>query len=69
MLTTSHFGVDIRAHLSDAVEKCDVVLVLIGDKWITAASEDGQRRLDNPTNFVRIEVEIALSKRRRSTRS
>jgi hypothetical protein len=38
------------------------LLALIGDSWINAATKDGRRRLDNPADFVRLEIESALSR-------
>jgi class 3 adenylate cyclase len=54
-------GVDFRQHLIDAVSQCNVVLVLIGSRWLDV-SHGGQRRLDNPGDFVRIEIEAALAR-------
>jgi formylglycine-generating enzyme required for sulfatase activity len=45
--------------LDYAVNHCDVMLVVIGREWLTA-TQDGQRRLDSPTDFVRMEVEAGL---------
>jgi len=53
-------GVDFRRVLAEEVAKCDVMLVIIGRQWVTIVDESGQRRLDNPADFVRIEVEAAL---------
>ncbi len=55
-------GADFRRILSDEVAKCDVMLVVIGRQWVNIADEHGQRRLDNPNDFVRIEVEAALAR-------
>jgi hypothetical protein len=55
-------GVDFRTHLRDSVNQCDILLVMIGDRWLDARAEDGTRRLDEPTDFVRIEVEAALGR-------
>ena len=50
-------GVDFRAHLDEAVGRCDVLLAVIGDSWLE--SRDGERRLDDASDFVRIEIESA----------
>ena len=55
-------GVDFRSHLSDAVSKCDILLAVIGDSWLGAVPGSSERRIDNPTDFVRIEVEAALAR-------
>jgi hypothetical protein len=56
------FGVDFRKHLQTVIETCEVVLVIIGDRWLTIPNEGGQRRLEDPADFVRIEVEAALQR-------
>jgi hypothetical protein len=53
-------GVDFRKHLQGTVESCDVLLVVVGDRWLTASTVSGARRLDDPKDFVRIELEVAL---------
>ena len=55
-------GADFRKILRDAVAGCDVALVMIGRQWLTVQDGAGARRLDNPNDFVRIEVEAALSR-------
>jgi len=52
------FGDDFREHIDAAVGQCDVVLAVIGTKW--AGETDAHRRLDDPGDFVRIELESAL---------
>jgi formylglycine-generating enzyme required for sulfatase activity len=52
--------VDFHAYLDEAVSRARIVLVLIGHGWAEVRDEAGQRRLDNPDDFVRIEVESAL---------
>jgi DNA-binding XRE family transcriptional regulator len=48
--------------LAEQVAKCDVMLVIIGRQWATIADGSGQLRLDNPADFVRIEIEAALAR-------
>jgi hypothetical protein len=49
--------------LEQALRGSDVVLVVIGPRWLIAADDRGLRRLDNPADFVRREVELALQSR------
>lgn len=55
-------GVDFREHLTKAVAKSDMLLALIGDDWLTITNPQGKRRLDDPADFVRIEIEAALKR-------
>ena len=55
-------GLDFRKHLQQTVSSCDVVLVVVGDRWLTSTKVDGRRRLDDPKDFVRIELETALQR-------
>ena len=63
---TIPFGVDFREHLDRAVSKCDILLAVIGDRWLDirfqGGARQGQRRLDDPGDFVRIEIESALKR-------
>src|SRR4051794_30820142 len=52
-----HFARAIR----DAIVRSAVVLVIIGHAWADVRGEDGKRRLDDPDDFVRREVEEAFS--------
>jgi len=54
-------GRDFRARLQLAISQCDVCLAVIGEHWLDA-QKDGRRRLDDPRDFVRIEIESALSR-------
>jgi TIR domain len=58
-------GEDFVQVLADQVNACDVMLVLIGPKWLSATDEVGRRRLDDPQDFVRIEIDSALRLRKR----
>jgi hypothetical protein len=55
-------GVDFAKFLQDAIAQCDVLLAVIGPDWLDARDEQGRRRLDNPGDFVRIEIATALSR-------
>jgi hypothetical protein len=52
-------GLDFGRVLDDAVSSCVVMLVLIGPDWAELRDERG-RRLDDPNDFVRQEVEAGL---------
>lgn len=53
-------GDDFVRVLNEAVANAAVVLVLIGERWLDASDEHGNRRLDDPRDFVRVEVATAL---------
>ena len=55
-------GQDFVHVLEDKIAECDVFLALIGPKWLTEELVEGQRRLDDPQDFVRIEISRALSR-------
>lgn len=55
-------GHDFRVHIGQKVGACDYVIVVIGKAWLTACDEAGERRLDNPADFVRLEIEAALKR-------
>lgn len=56
------FGVDFIKRLNDEVASCDVLLAVIGRQWIDIRDADGQRRLDKPDDFVRVEISAALQR-------
>jgi hypothetical protein len=55
-------GDDFIEVITTAVGSCDVLLALIGGRWLTITGQDGRRRLDNPDDFVRVEIEAALAR-------
>jgi hypothetical protein len=55
-------GDDFVEVITSAVGSCDVLLALIGPQWLTIADERGRRRLDDPDDFVRLEIEAALAR-------
>jgi WD40 repeat protein len=54
-------GEDFHEVLGSSVAACDVLVALIGRDWLTVAANDGKRRIDHPDDWVRIEIESALS--------
>jgi hypothetical protein len=56
-------GDDFVERVAAAVGSCDVLLVLIGPQWLTISDENGHRRLDNPEDYVRLEIETALTRK------
>jgi hypothetical protein len=58
-------GLDFVRVLNDQVAECDVLISVIGKGWIDAHDETGARRLENPADFVRIEIESALAQDKR----
>jgi hypothetical protein len=55
-------GINFVKALRDEVAKCGVLLAVIGPHWLDVRNEDGTRRLDNPNDFVRIEIAVALQR-------
>lgn len=56
------YGVDYREHIRHWVNRCQVMLVIIGPDWLETKGQDGQRRLDDPEDWVRLEIEMALAR-------
>jgi formylglycine-generating enzyme required for sulfatase activity len=55
-------GRDFRSVLQETTASCDVMLVLIGRSWADARDDGGRVRLENPTDYVRLEIELALKR-------
>lgn len=55
-------GVDFVEVIENAVGNCEVLLALIGREWSDIADEKGARRLEDPHDFIRLEVATALSR-------
>jgi formylglycine-generating enzyme required for sulfatase activity len=54
------FGVDFREYIDGAVSQCAVLLAVIGPGWLGKTGES--RRIDNPGDWVRLEIEAALKR-------
>jgi TIR domain len=55
-------GVEFDTYINDAVGSCDVLIALIGPRWLTVADKNGLRRLDDPKDFTRLEILTALKR-------
>jgi hypothetical protein len=53
-------GQDFTKVLEAAVGTCRVLLAVIGQDWVDALDEGGRRRLEDPSDWVRVEIESAL---------
>jgi tetratricopeptide (TPR) repeat protein len=58
-------GSDFAEELLGRVRACSVLLVVIGPHWLTLANEAGQRRIDDPMDWLRREIVEALAHGRR----
>jgi hypothetical protein len=53
-------GIDFVTYLNTRVEACDLFLAVIGPDWLDAKSPTGSRRLDDPEDYVAVEIAAAL---------
>jgi TIR domain/Sel1 repeat len=56
-------GLDFAEVIEQAVSSCDALVALIGRQWLTITDDAGRRRLDNPEDFVRLEIAAALTRK------
>jgi len=56
-------GEDFVEAIEREVSSCHALIVLIGKQWLTLIAEDGRRRLDDPADFVRLEIATALKRK------
>lgn len=57
-------GANFEQAINTAVANCEVLIVLIGNTWASERAADGRARLDDPRDFVRLEVASALRARK-----
>jgi hypothetical protein len=59
-------AIDPGVHFGDAIvralDDCDAVLAVIGPAWVSASTPAGLRRLDQPDDYVRLELSTALAR-------
>lgn len=58
-------GTDFAEEIETALRSSAVLIALIGARWLTAADDQGRRRLDDPGDYVRLEIQTALEQRTR----
>lgn len=55
-------GLEFDKVIEKAVSSCEVLIVMIGKEWLGMVDEKGKRRLDDPHDFVRMEISAALNR-------
>jgi TIR domain-containing protein len=55
-------GLDFEKVINSNLAESAVLLAVIGSGWISAQGDDGKRRLDNPDDLVRLEIEACLNR-------
>lgn len=55
-------GVDFRHVLTQETNECNIMLVIIGPTWAGITDAKGKKRLFEPTDYTRIEVETGLKR-------
>jgi len=53
-------GADFGNVIEQSVQTADAVIVLIGPDWLSVQNENGQRRLDDPKDWVAQEISVAM---------
>ncbi len=59
---TIEAGADFVNAINTALESCGVLLAVIGPRWISIQDDAGQRRLDDPNDYNRLELVTALGR-------
>src|SRR5262249_13592171 len=54
------YGVDFKRHVTEALQKCNAAVIVIGPDWLSVKDNEQRRRIDSQHDLVRIEVELAL---------
>ncbi|MBI1374582.1 MAG: TIR domain-containing protein [Phycisphaera sp.] len=53
-------GANFKQCIDDRIGSCRAFIAVIGPDWLNAAGDDGRRRLDDPRDYVRSEIDAAL---------
>jgi hypothetical protein len=57
-----HPGDNFARKIEESVQACDALLALIGPQWLTIKDEQGRLRLEDPNDYVRLEIAAALAR-------
>jgi hypothetical protein len=55
-------GASFPEWIDREIAACDVVLVVIGDEWLTIAGPEGRPRIEDPADWVHVEIQAALER-------
>jgi hypothetical protein len=55
-------GRDFRKAIDESIHKCSVLLAILGPGWLESRNGAGQRRLEDGSDFVRLEIASALQR-------
>jgi small GTP-binding protein len=55
-------GSDFTLEIEDRVANAEAMVVVLGERWLASVGADGKRRLEDPRDLVRREVEAALAR-------
>ncbi len=55
-------GDNFTTVIDRSLDVSDALLAVIGSRWLTVTEQNGGRRLDNPSDFVRVEIAKALER-------
>ncbi|MBY8873792.1 toll/interleukin-1 receptor domain-containing protein [Micromonospora sp. PLK6-60] len=55
-------GRDFQPEIQRALERSTVLLALVGPRWWELRDERGRRRIEDPDDFVRMEIRYALGR-------
>ncbi len=55
-------GEDIKEKIENIITTCDVFVAVIGPNWLSVKDDEGDLRLQNPEDWIRIELSTALAR-------
>lgn len=56
------YGSDFRDRIHHCINQCEVLIAIIGPTWLESKDQNGARRIDDPRDWVRTEIEIGLER-------